>query len=165
MNYKLLSNQDWSLFKELRLQALYNNPENFASSYSEAKILPDDDFKSMLDNNFIFGAFDDDNLVGIVGYYKNSALKIKHKGVIWGLYLQKEYRAQGISSNLFSELIGHAKDKVSILQLSVNIENKSAINLYKKYGFKIYGQENNAMYVNEKYIDEYLMCLELKNEK
>jgi len=161
MNYRLLSSKDLSLFKKLRLEALYNNPEYFASSYSEEQIMPDDSFKLRLDNNFIFGFFVGDKLAGIVGYYKNKALKTKHKGIIWGLYLQKEYRSQGISSNLLNKLIEHARDNVSILHLTVNIENKAAVNLYEKFGFNIYGQENKSMYVNEKYIDEYLMYLDL----
>ena len=47
------------------------------------------------------------------------------------------------------------------IKLTVNTKQTSAIELYKKFGFKIVGKLINELYINEKYYDEVIMELQI----
>lgn len=55
---------------------------------------------------------------------------------------------------MLEALINKAKEKSILITLEVNEENKSAINLYKKYGFQTIGIRKK--YYNNKF-DAYIM--------
>ena len=50
------------------------------------------------------------------------------------IFVLEEYRNKNIGSLLLEKVIGNNKDKN--ITLEVNVNNLSAINLYKKYGFE-----------------------------
>ena len=162
INYKELKAKDWREFKKLRLEALQECPDNFASSFEEEVKNTEEKLIKILDDNYIIGAFDHDDLIAMVAFYKLNLRKIEHKGIIWGLYLKKTYRSNGIASELLNEIIKHARSNVLQVQLSVNTKNIKAINLYKKHGFIIYGTELESIKIGNNFHDEYLMYLKLK---
>jgi len=52
------------------------------------------------------------------------------------------------------------KEKLHRIELSVIVDNKQAINLYKKFGFKVEGVKKDAyLGEDEKYHDELVMGL------
>ena len=69
------------------------------------------------------------------------------------LYVEKEYRGQGIGNKLMSRLISIAiENKVTNITLEVRIGNIVARNLYKKFGFRevalrkfYYGDEDGIL--------------------
>ena len=77
---------------------------------------------------------DDDKLAGYIFVCKDK----KNDGYIQPLYIFKEYRGYGLSNKLLKDAI----DKYNAIDLSVLADNKVAINLYKKYGFVIVGNDN-----------------------
>lgn len=86
--------------------------------------------EELIENNKIIGYYTDDKLVGFIIYEKNFE-------IVDLLYVVVEqiYRRRGIGYNLVKYLINNIEcDKV---MLEVNCENKNAINLYKKFNFKI----------------------------
>ena len=103
--------------------------------------------EELIKNNKIIGYYTDNKLVGFIIYEKNFE-------VVDLLYIVVEpmYRRHGIGYNLVKYLINNIECKK--IMLEVNCENKNAINLYKKFNFKIinirrmyYG--NNDAYVME----------------
>ena len=53
------------------------------------------------------------------------------------IIVKKEYRKKGIGQILLEKLISLSKEtKLNTIILEVNVNNKIAINLYKKNGFK-----------------------------
>lgn len=60
----------------------------------------------------------------------------------------------GIGSRLLEELIKKAEENSTLITLEVNTENLPAVNLYKKFGFKILGTRKK--YYNNKF-DAYIM--------
>lgn len=71
---------------------------------------------------------DKQKLIGNIFVNKN-----KDKGFITNLIVRKEYRRQGFGSLLLKDAI----DKYDAYDLTVDKDNISAVNLYKKFGFKI----------------------------
>lgn len=91
-------------------------------------------------NNIIFIAKDNNKIVGYI-YCKIDSIEdgptSNLEALIDGLYVEKEYRNQGIATKLINFAINWAKEKnVKNIYLNVLEKNKDAINLYYKKGFK-----------------------------
>lgn len=153
----LLSKKDWQAWKQIRLNALKSSPTSFASSFEEESNCPNEKFQEDLVKNDIFGVFVDSNLIASAGFYSLNAIKLKHRGMLWGMYTQPEYRRHSVASNLIDTIIIHAKNRVTQLHLSCVTTNLNAITLYQKHGFKIYGTEPNSLKVSDHFFDEHLM--------
>ena len=70
----------------------------------------------------------------------------------------EEYQNTGIASKLMEYMINNCREKdCENISLEVNISNDKAINLYKKYDFKIETIRSNYYGKN----DAYLMVLEI----
>ncbi len=87
-----------------------------------------------------------------VSHQSNLALAVKKK--FWGL---------GVGTHLMNVLIDYAKNtgQTEILHLGVRSENKSAIKLYEKMGFRQIGIYPDFFKINDRYYDEILMNLYL----
>lgn len=155
-----LQEQDWTISKEIRLEALKLHPE-FFGGYEDESLWEDEDFKKDLMKNDIFGAFIENKLIGVSGYFQSTLQKLKHRGTLFGLYVRQENRGQGIAGQLIEAIITHARKQVLQLHCTVTTDNKAAINLYQKYGFQSYGIEPRSLKVGEKFYDEHLLVLKL----
>jgi len=87
---RLLIQQDWEVYKQLRLEALKNSPESFGSSYEEESNWSNLEFQDSLNKSNILGAFVDGILVACAGFYSLNFMKTKHRGVMWGMYIKPE---------------------------------------------------------------------------
>ncbi|MCK4429512.1 MAG: GNAT family N-acetyltransferase [Candidatus Aenigmarchaeota archaeon] len=76
-----------------------------------------------------------------------------------GISLGKEIRGKGIGKRLMELLIREAKKnlKTEIIEIEVFAENKVALNLYKKFGFKKIGIIKKGFKKKGKYYDKILM--------
>ena len=164
MKIRQLFDEDWPLWKEIRLEALQYAPENFGSSYEEEVLISDVDFQNGLSKGYVLGAFVDDLLVSCAGFYVLNSLKTKHRGALWGMYTRPEYRGTGIATALIQRLIQTAKIHVTQLHLTCLVSNVVACAFYQKQGFRIYGTEPKALKMNDTFYDEYLMVLDFTEE-
>ncbi|HCU6014361.1 TPA: GNAT family N-acetyltransferase, partial [Legionella pneumophila] len=164
MKIRQLFDTDWHLWKEIRLEALNNSPENFGSSYEDEVHMSDADFQNGLSKGYVLGAFVDDLLVSCAGFYTLNSIKTKHRGVLWSMYTRLEYRGKGIATALIQTLIQHAKTSVTQLHLTCVVSNFVAQAFYQKQGFRIYGTEPKALKINDTFYDEYLMVLDFNEE-
>ncbi|TCZ80880.1 GNAT family N-acetyltransferase [Paenibacillus albiflavus] len=151
------------LFWGLRLEALKNHPEAFSSSYEDSVQTPLEDVEKRIKNdkdNYILGAFTENGqLVGIAGFRREQGIKVKHKGMIWGVYVSAEHRGKGIAQSLIKEILTRGKEIEGLMQISLGVtqSNKVAAELYKKLGFETYGVEKNALIYKNQGYDEELM--------
>jgi ribosomal protein S18 acetylase RimI-like enzyme len=77
----------------------------------------------------------------------------------YGLYIKEDYRGQGVGQMLMKaaiELVQKNKDIIKV-QLGVNAEQKSAHQLYEKYGFEVVGRFKKDLQVNGKFYDELIL--------
>jgi ribosomal protein S18 acetylase RimI-like enzyme len=86
---------------------------------------------------------------------------LSHRAVLFGLYITPKHRNKGIAGMLIKHVIDYVSSTHEQLHLTVNTTNVSAINLYLKHGFKVYGTLPKALKIGDKYFDEYLMYKEL----
>lgn len=88
--------------------------------------------------------------------------RIKHRAQL-GISVLKEYWNMGLGSKLMRYTINYAqKSELKKIELEVRIDNLSAIELYKKYGFEIEGNIRNYFFINGKYYNCYVMGLILE---
>jgi len=112
MNIRRLSASDAAAFRALRLAALLDTPEAFATSHIEEKDLPLAAFEARLAERrgqAVFGAFDKDTLVGIAGLKREALLQTAHKGHIWGMYVAAAARGHGVARELMLAALAHAR--------------------------------------------------------
>jgi GNAT superfamily N-acetyltransferase len=164
---RLLSEEDAEIFWPVRLRALKEEPESFGASHSEAVDMPPDKVRERLRCNedaFVMGAFArDGSLLGVVGFYRRSGLKLRHKGSIWGMYVVPEARGGGLGRLLLTRALERIKTLKDIraVELTVVTKQAPARQLYLDLGFRPYGLEREALMVDGQYLDEELMEISL----
>lgn len=126
--------------------------EKFIENYAEDK------------GSIMITAFDGDRLVG------NASLscvmdkkKTLHRAT-FGIAILKSDWGQGLAKKILTELIAFAKQAgYERLELEVASANTSAVSLYKKLGFVVYGERPRSLKLkNGEYYDELLMVLDLR---
>ena len=112
---------------------------------------------------FILGFFEDEQLVGVVGFVRERKLKKMHKSFIWGMYVRPDFRGKGIAKKLLLEVIIKAKkiEGLSKIMLSVTHHQENALQFYERLGFEKYAVENDAIRLDGQKIDEIFMSLQI----
>ena len=87
--------------------------------------------------------------------------RMSHRGE-FGLSVQRAYWNQGLGSRLLYETIEFAKEhNFEMIDLEVLSDNKRAIHLYEKFGFKKIGCHPKYHKVGDEFHAADFMCLEL----
>ena len=151
----------WKEFRELRLQALKNEPLAFADILSEAKIRPPKYWKSFLTASSkeqkIYFIEDNKKLVGMlrVGFDID---KYKHMAEFTMMYVDAAHRGKGVGSLLMQKAMDLIKQrKIVKVKLTVSEAQESARRLYEKYGFKVVGTFEKNVFYKGKYYADYRM--------
>jgi RimJ/RimL family protein N-acetyltransferase len=160
-----VSPQDAEPFREIRLEALERVPRAFAESAEEFRTTSIEAVAERLTKmgtcDFLLGAFDGPRLVGTAGFARGERLKDRHKGRVWGVFVRKDYRAQGAGRQLLSELLRRAWLQADLehIILTVGTEQSAAKRLYSALGFEVFGRERHALKIGEAYVDEDYMVV------
>ena len=87
--------------------------------------------------------------------------RMRHRGD-FAISVAKEYWNKGIGSQLIDKIILFARQNdFEIIDLQVRSDNKRAIHLYEKYGFKKIGEHPAFFKIGDEKISFGIMCLEL----
>jgi ribosomal protein S18 acetylase RimI-like enzyme len=115
------------------------------------------------ENSFLLGAFVGGRLRGMVGFARETSLKRRHKGVVWGVYVAPELRGRGVGRRLLEELVRRARALPGLerILLAANAADPVATTLYKSFGFRTFGHEAAALKIGGRYVDDEHMVLDL----
>jgi RimJ/RimL family protein N-acetyltransferase len=156
-----LTPEDGPLYRAIRLESLRANPEAYGSTFEieNTRALPW--FAERIGNCEVFGAFANNELVGIAGLLRNKGRKEQHKTYLWGMYVRAASRNAGVGRRLIETLIDYARRQVELIQLAVVSNNDQARRLYASLGFVEYGIERKSLKHDGQYFDEILMAKDL----
>jgi len=80
-----------------------------------------------------------------------------HRAEMTSLVVHPTHRRNGMGIGLVKFALKNIPERITLVILSVDKNNKAAINLYKKTGFKKYGLLKGASFMKGKFTDNYLM--------
>jgi ribosomal protein S18 acetylase RimI-like enzyme len=164
-----LCSDEAELFRSIREEAVRLHPEAFVDTPEEVLTYPLDkvqDFVGPSDEfpeKFILGAFEGNQLLGVVGFFREECTKEKHRGYVWSVYVRAGARGRGISRALMTELISRARkiEGLEYLALDVATTQSSARALYDSLGFGVIGLKPCSYKLSDRYIDNEMRQLKL----
>ena len=108
--------------------------------------------------NFTLGAFSDEGeLLGTAGFKRDLFVKLKHKGLIFRMYVSEKAKGQGLGRKLLEACTERAMQGEGLRQiyLTVVATNQRAKSLYLSEGFKTFAIERNSIQMAENvFVDE-----------
>ncbi|MBD8036817.1 GNAT family N-acetyltransferase [Solibacillus sp. A46] len=166
MNIRILGYKDATKYKELRLQAINDSPTSFCSSYAQEEIYTLQETEHNIrpqTDQFTLGAFEGDQLIGMVTFKRETNANLNHKGRLMEMYVTPEMRKKGIGRAMLEELLRLLKENEGLEQLYVTVEatNVQVLELCKSLDFNQYAIEKRAMKMDGKYFDELWMVKNL----
>lgn len=151
------------IYKKLILKGLVESSECFRITLKDELSEPFPTVNQA--DSFTVGAFDKKELVGVASFKRDGLIreKLKHKGILFKIYVDSEYRQRGIAKRLIQEVIRRVNLVKDIEQINLTVipTNKHAKAIYEGFGFKTYASEEKAIKWKGKYFNEDQMKLNL----
>jgi ribosomal protein S18 acetylase RimI-like enzyme len=164
ISFREIKSNQLKEYKDFLGVGLLNDEDNF-------RITPLDDLNKAFptrdaDDSFTIGAYDKNELAGILSFARDGAdiQKLRHKAVLFRMYVSPGFRGQGIAKRLTQLVIEKALllNDLEQINLTVIANNEKAKILYENFGFVSYGREQKAIKWKDKYFDEESMSLRLR---
>lgn len=157
MNIKVITEEhDIKAYYDLQIKAITDEPQFFRVSAVDivGEVFPTKDTFE----NFTLGAFSDKGeLLGTVGFKRDLFVKLKHKDLIFRMYVSKKAKGHGVGRKLLQvcterTILGEGLRQIYLTVVATNHRVK---NLYLSEGFKTFTVERNSIQVAEnQFFDE-----------
>lgn len=151
----------WQEFKQLRLEALQQDASAFGSSFDEEIIYTGDVWEKRISTSFnqegfmMFCAESEGKLVGMMGSGWSQRINTKHIATIYSVYVTASMRGKGVGSQLLEAILSNLATIPNIekVNLTVTLDQSSAIALYEKFGFRRIGIAQKELKIGGQYYD------------
>lgn len=163
ITYRRLLPTDIPQYRAVRLECLREHPHNFGANYAEQSRLPKLWMETQIElgsnEAFVYGAFDEEQLIGICGLTRDGIEARRHVATVIQMYVQEPYTGRGIGQGLLQALMDAAWQIPELEQLVLDVvtSSQSAIYLYGKLGFEQYGFHKDHLKFGDDYQDALMM--------
>ena len=112
-------------------------------------------------DNFVLGAFQNE-LVGMVGFRRETRTSVRHKGSTWGLYEKSGFLNNEVEEALLKEVIKIVRtyNDFEYIRTVQNASNQIKIDLFQSLGFVQYGLEERSMRVGDQFYGSSRLVVE-----
>jgi ribosomal protein S18 acetylase RimI-like enzyme len=149
----------------LRLEGLEAHPEAFGTSAQSWREGTREKTEAVLrdsegpGDDFVLGAFEDDALLGVLGFRRETKEKIDHKGTLWGFYVRHASQGRGVGTTLLKAALERLRaiEGLAYARLIVSTANEAAVNLFSVHGFERYGLEEGGIHASGRVWDQAYM--------
>jgi ribosomal protein S18 acetylase RimI-like enzyme len=134
LTVRALGGEEWEAYREVRLAALKESPEAFASSFDQEAGYDEDFWRLRLARSERLLACDGDRPVGIA-----SLGEAEEDGVaeLFGMWVTPSHRGKGVAWQLTHAAALHARASGRrALKLWVSTDNGRAVAFFSSYGFR-----------------------------
>ncbi|WP_234974317.1 GNAT family N-acetyltransferase [Williamsia sterculiae] len=138
--------EDWSAFRDFRIDGLRESPESFASTLSDVLLRTDQSWRDQL------GRLRDPQGIALIacdadGAWVGTMRAAVTDGQAWvhGVYVVPAARGGGVAAALMSELLAWAVDHASVAMLHVVESNVRARRFYESFGFTPVGVDGREI--------------------
>lgn len=152
---------DNAVYQRLWLQGLTEQSSFFRSA-------PEDDPAANIPtrftpDSFTLGAFFERELIGIVSLERDHRVKLRHRALIFRMFVRPSAAGGGVGKMLLQELMRLAQGIAGLryTYLTVLASNQRAIGLYSSLGFKAFACEPGAVNIDGSFVDELQMACQL----
>ena len=156
-----LDTNDSDAYRRLWLQAITEQSSCF-------RIAPEDEPAPSIPtqgttDSFTLGAFVGTELVGIVSLERERRAKLRHKALIFRMFVSPKAAGRGVGKALLHAVQWRAEriEGIRYLYLTVLASNSRAIGLYASLGFEQFAREVGGVRIGGEFVDELQMALQL----
>jgi GNAT superfamily N-acetyltransferase len=152
-----IGEDDWRVWRDVRLAALADAPEAFGSGPQQEQALPENDWRAMTRTAAIFVATADGTSVGVVAGLPRESPGERGLGAMWVAPL---WRGRGVAAALAGAVITWARSEgCARIGLWVPADSPRARRFYQRQGFRATGQARPFPDDATRVIDEMVLGL------
>ena len=133
-----MNEDDWQIFKKIRLEALANDPFVFGSTFVAESERTEEQWREFLRSPKygIFVLFDDAGPRGMTGIVLDRDDPGERTALLWGSWLAPDVRGKGLSKLLYESRIAWAREHPTVERIIVS---HRASNLSSKFANQAFG--------------------------
>jgi RimJ/RimL family protein N-acetyltransferase len=157
MEIRTLQETDKALYSEFWRNALLEQDEFFRISIEDE---PSPQIQTKFSNeSFTLGVFVNACLVGTVSVERDLRTKLKHKALLFRMFVHSSAAGKGVGKALVNEAISQAKTMQGLRQIHLTVldVNEKAIHLYSSAGFETFAHEPESVKIKNEFIGELQM--------
>jgi len=149
---------DEGLYRGLWLEALRDYAPYFRIAAEDDSVLPIP--TRFARDSFTLGAFYGQRLVGILSLNRETGAKLRHKALLFRMFVHPDAAGRGTGRSLLREAITQAESVGDLRQLHLTVlaTNQKAWGLYRSMGFVEFALERESVLIGDQYVDEVQMA-------
>lgn len=157
-----LASDDWTVFRDIRLESLERAPEVFGTGLHQEIDQPEAWWRGRLESADVgvHAARLDGEAVGMAGWLLPGGANARHRSYVWGVYVRDGLRRNGVGRALLTATLVDALNRSEAVDLNVLVENSAAIRLYQSLGFTVVVTVPRALKYAGVYRDQHQMALD-----
>lgn len=150
----------WEEYKNLKIEAITNDPSAFTHILSDAFSSPDSDWKAPLEKLsngegiMVFAEYEG-KLIGMGSTHLYTKERFKHNAYLESLYVSAEYRGKGIAKEIVRRQLNliSKRPEIALVFCEIFSSQIASLELHKKLGFEVVGTIKDFMKHEGKYYD------------